>query len=299
MMRLALLAALLLVLPAPAAAFWEKGHQTISAIAWIQLSGPARKEARALMRRSRELFTPKCPTKTIEQASLWADCVKEGERFSYAYSWHFQNVDICKPFDIKTPCPFGNCVSAQITRNARLLADRTVPQRERLQAFAFLVHFVGDLHQPLHAGDRGDLGGNRTAVSYAAVSGRNNLHAMWDGHLTDAVLDMSAKDEARRLLRAVPRAERSGLAAGSVEDWSRESWELARSAVYAPIGGGDPCAARAGPAVMTEADAAAAAPVIEQQLVRAGLRLARMLEEALAAPASRPKQLAPVTAPLP
>ena len=53
-------------------------------------------------RQGRLLETPDCPVATIEQASVWADCIKPlGDRFSYAYSWHYQNVDVCKPFDLK------------------------------------------------------------------------------------------------------------------------------------------------------------------------------------------------------
>ena len=81
-----------------------------------------RAKIRALLAQGRLLYTPGCPVATIEQASVWADCIKSlGDRFAYAFSWHYQNVDICKPFDLKTACKDGHCVSAQIERQARLL----------------------------------------------------------------------------------------------------------------------------------------------------------------------------------
>ena len=145
---------------------------------------------------------------TIEQASVWADCIKPlGDRFSYAYSWHYQNVDVCKPFDLKAACKDGNCVSAQIERNARLLADRTVPARERLMALAFLTHFVGDLHQPMHAGDHGDLGGNRVAANYGVIGGRANLHGIWDGWLAERAISTPPAGAAA-ILAQIPPAER-------------------------------------------------------------------------------------------
>ena len=74
--------------------------------------------ASRLLARQALLETPTCPERTIEQASVWADCVKPlGQRFSYAYNWRYQNVNICKPFTLKGNCPDGNCVSAQIERD--------------------------------------------------------------------------------------------------------------------------------------------------------------------------------------
>ena len=115
----------------------------------------------------------------------------------------------------------GNCLSAQIERNARLLADPQVPRREKLIALAFLVHFVGDLHQPMHAGDHGDLGGNKVAVSYGLIAGHTNLHGIWDGWLAERALTTPPSGAAALLAEVLP-AERAAIAAGSVEDWSRE-----------------------------------------------------------------------------
>ena len=179
-MPIRLLAALaaLLTLSSPAAAWWEYGHETVARIAFDAARPETRAELKKLMAKGALLETPDCPVASAEKLSYWADCIKPlGDRFSYASPWHYQNVDICKDFDLKAPCKDGNCVSAQIERTARLLADKTVPTRERLIALAFLVHFVGDLHNPMHAGDRGDRGGNDVKANYGLVGGRTNLHS--------------------------------------------------------------------------------------------------------------------------
>jgi len=120
---------------APAQAYWEYGHESVARIAWLQMRPETRAKVAGLLRQGRLLETPECPVATIEQASVWPDCVKPlGDRFTYAYSWHYQNIDVCKPFDLKSACKDGNCVSAQIERNARLLADKNVPVREKLIA---------------------------------------------------------------------------------------------------------------------------------------------------------------------
>lgn len=273
-----LVALLAVLLPSPALAWWEYGHETVASIALQQVAPQTRREVQTLLRQGRLLETPACSVATLELASHWADCIKGlGPRFDYAFSWHYQNVDVCKPFDLKAACKDGHCVSAQITRNARLLADQTVPPRERLMALAFLAHFVGDLHMPLHAGDRGDRGGNDVKAAYGIASReRLNLHSVWDGYLAERAISTPPK-----LVRRFGAEERAKLAAGTVEDWSRESWQASRDYTYATVLG-DPC----GPAPTERVTLSNEAierlvPVVRLQIERGGARLARLLDEAL------------------
>lgn len=282
MIRKILILVALLLAPTPAMAWWEYGHETVARIALMNVRPDTRTKIQGLLARQSLLETPTCPARTIEQASIWADCIKPlGDRFSYASSWHYQNVDVCKPFDVASACKDGNCVSAQIERNLKLLADKKVPERERLMALAFLVHFVGDLHMPLHAGDRGDLGGNRVKAAYGLIEGRANLHSVWDGYLPERAVTTPPAG-AEGLLSGVDAAARAALASGTVEDWSKESWAISRDYAYTTALG-DPC----GPAPtervkIDEATTQALIPVLRDQVLKGGLRLARLLDEALA-----------------
>ena len=278
----------------PASAYWEYGHETVAAIAWERIKPETRRQIQSLLREGGRLETPNCPVRTLEQASLWADCIKPlGDRFSYQSSWHYQNVNVCKPFSLREACKDGNCVSAQIERNARLLADKKLPVRERVMALAYLTHFVGDLAQPMHAGDRGDLGGNQVAATYGVIAGRTNLHSIWDGWLPERAIttgpaarsgsanNLTLAQRARELVAEVPAGQRDALAGGTVEDWSREGWANARDLAYASLIG-DPC----GPLpkerpVLTEAKVQSLLAPIRRQVTAGGLRLARMLDEAL------------------
>lgn len=276
---------LAMLLPAtPAMAWWEYGHGTVGRIAYMSVNPHTRHEIDGLLRQGRLLDTPTCSVRTIELASYWPDCIKTlGERYSYASSWHYQNVNICRPFDLRTPCADGNCVSAQIERNVRILADVRIPTRERLMALAFLVHFMGDLHQPMHAGDHGDLGGNRVLVHYGVIGGRTNLHAIWDGYLADRGISQPP-GQAAGILSVLSADERAAMARGTITDWSRESWEVSKTAAYGSLLE-DPCADRpsdAPPLMMTEAIVQRLIPVVRQQVARGGLRLARLLDEAFA-----------------
>jgi hypothetical protein len=277
--RAFILLAALIGFASPAHAYWEWGHETVASIAYRNVTPQVRVAVDRLLRNSQLLETPTCPARTIEQASVWADCVKTlGPRFSYAYNWHYQNVNICKPFDLKSNCPDGNCVSAQIDRDVKLLKDRGVPVRERVMALAFLVHFVGDLHMPLHAGDKGDLGGNRARSNYGIYSTeRLNLHTIWDGLLAERAISTPPS-----LVRLYPAGERDAIWGGTTEDWSRESWQVARDTAYANAYGGDPCGASVPPrGTLTPEAIDALVDPARRQIVRGGLRLARLLNETL------------------
>jgi hypothetical protein len=274
----------------PAEAYWEYGHESVARIAWLQMRPDTRAKVAALLRQGRLLETPGCPVTTLQQASVWADCIKPlGDRFAYAYSWHYQNVDVCKPFDLKAACKDGNCVSAQIERNARLLADKSVPARERLMALAFLTHFVGDLHQPMHAGDHADLGGNKVAANYGVIGGRTNLHSIWDGWLAERAISTPPSGPAA-LLGQVPQAKRARVAQGSVEDWSRQLWGRARDLAYKTLLP-QPCGeAPVERPVLDEGEVRTLIPAVRENIVEGGIRLAKLLDDALGPEAMAPGQ---------
>jgi S1/P1 Nuclease len=276
-----LLFPLLLLMPTPALAWWDFGHKTVATIAFDQVTPKTRAAIRALLRHERAVATPTCPLKTLEDASYWPDCIKGlGARFDYAFSWHYQNVDICKPFDLATACKDGHCVSRQIDRAVKLLKDKAVPPPERLMALAFLTHFVGDLHMPLHAGDRGDRGGNDVKAAYGIVAGRVNLHLLWDGPLAERAITTPPAGS-KALTAGLNAGERAQLAAGSTEDWSRENWAFARDTAYTVALDGDPCGPMPARAAITDAKIEALIPAVRGQITKAGLRLARLLDEAL------------------
>lgn len=266
----------------PAAAYWEYGHQTIARIADANVRPRTRAAIRALLAHSDLLGTPECKAATIAEASVWADCIKplkdaNGKaRFGYAYSWHFQDVGICRPFDLVAPCKDGNCVSAQITRDVALLKDKRAPMHDRVQALAFLIHFVGDLHQPLHAGEKDDQGGNKVLASYGAYSApKLNLHSIWDGYLAERAISSGPA-----LVHRYPAAVSARVAAGDVTDWSRESWQVAHDSAYGSVMA-DACAPTPPHVSLDEAQIERLVPVARLEVERGGLRLAKLLDEAL------------------
>ena len=269
-------------LSAPASAYWEYGHETVAEIAMANVKPATRLAVKRLLAQTAILDTPECPATTVEGASTWADCVKklknpDGKpRFGYAYNWHFQDVNICKPFSLTEPCKDGNCVSAQIERDVATLRDRHAAKKDKVQALVFLIHFVGDLHQPLHAGEKDDKGGNDIAAAYGRYEpARFNLHSIWDGPLAERAATTGGS-----LVHRYPAMVRARIAAGTVTDWSRESWQLAHDVVYTTALKGDPCAPNPPHVTLDDATIDSLVPAARLQIERGGLRLAKLLDKA-------------------
>lgn len=139
---------------------------------------------------------------------------------------------------------------------------------------------IGDLHQPLQIGDRGDRGGNDLHIAYGLIGGSTNLDQILDGYVAERAISASPAG-ARGLLSQLDRAQRLAERAGGVADWARQSWELSRVHAYG-VAFDDPCAAHSAPRpAVTEADTQRLIPILRRQIVRAGIRLARLLDEAL------------------
>jgi len=274
-----LIAALAAIVTTPAMAWGSMGHRTVGAIAYANVKPQTRAAIRALLVHQRELDTPECRMGTIEDAATWPDCIK-GEKWRWAYqsSWHYHDQPVCGTFDLKANCRDGMCATSQIDRSARLLADRKLAPVLRLEALSFLVHFVGDVHQPLHIGENEDQGGNTVKAQYGIAPGRN-LHSIWDGVLAERAIT-SARPP---LIRRYSAAEKASLATGGVENWARESYEVSRDVLYPlAFGGKLPCDGKEAQSIVWSNEAIERSiPIIDERIERAGLRLAAMLDKAL------------------
>jgi len=276
----AVLAALLALVSAPASAWGDYAHRQTARVAEANLSPQVRAKIRALLAREKDLGTPRCPLKSLQDAAVWADCVRsEGWRWGYTAAWHYRTAPICEAFNARGNCSGGNCVTAQIARAHRILADERLPAPVRLEALAFMVHFAGDVHMPLHSGDNEDRGGNDREADYGIKPGLN-LHSIWDGPLAERAISDPADPVARRY----SAAERAELAGGKPDDWGRESWEIARSFVYPTAFDSENVCAGPLPekTALSQEDIARGVPIARRRVVQAGLRIAYLLDSAFA-----------------
>ena len=264
----------------PAFAWGEFGHRITAQVALANVTPATRDKIARLLRYSAQLGTPDCPLATLEDAAVWADCVRrDGWRWGYTAAWHYRTAPVCEDYDAQANCPGGACVTGQIERNRLILSDETLPPNVRLEALAFLVHFIGDVHMPLHSGDREDRGGNDRRADYGIVPGLN-LHWLWDGPLAERAIT----DTGDAVVRRYSAIERAELGGGSAADWGRESWALSRELVYPnAFGIKDICANEPGEAAVLDQQAIqTAAPAARRRIRQAGIRIAAVLDEAFA-----------------
>lgn len=255
----ALAAASLFLCSVPAFGWGSEGHQIIARLADIHLSPKAKAAVASLLD----------PGESLESISTWADEVRSKRPESS--TWHYINVPITDNSSWRKYCPDTDCVVSIIPKMERMLADRSLPRQQRREAFFFLVHFIADLHQPMHTGDMGDRGGNDVPTVYNNYAG--NLHGTWD---TGLILGYKQTDAAmfERVARRAGFWERRSAARGGPEKWVWQSHDVSRDVAY-------PNLPKQRPAQLDQSYARAAQPAVERQLRLAGLRTASTLNRIL------------------
>jgi hypothetical protein len=256
------------LVPRVAGAFGPLGHRIAGTLAEPALCAAARAEVETLG-----------GGESLAELGLWADRIRSEPEWRASAPWHFMNVDernatvgagaaAARRAVRARPAPAEGDVLSAITRFRAELANRSLPARERAAALKFLVHFVVDVHQPLHVGRASDRGGNAVDVRYGDTV--VNLHRFWD---TD-VLELRRLGAERYARTLRPRFAVT-TAPASPAEWAAESLAL-RATVYsfereAPRG--------PGPSVLGAAYVAAARAAAEDRVVLAAARLAATLND--------------------
>jgi hypothetical protein len=271
--------------PAPALAWGYEGHETIAAIARAYLTPAVRARVDAILATDTDTLTK---PDMISRAT-WADAWRSAGHKETA-EWHFVDNEIDHP-DLKAACfgypkpddpmsagPAQDCVVDKVEEFETELAAPGTPDAERLLALKYLLHFVGDLHQPLHAADHQDRGGNCVSLSLGG-SRTVNLHSWWDTSVVVA-LGSDSTTLAARLAKQITPSERAAWEMGTPKAWATESYGVARTMAYT-IGSPPGCSSDAAPLPLPDGyeDKAKAAAAI--QIERAGVRLALLLNRAL------------------
>lgn len=273
-----LLLAALTLAPAPAYAWSEEGHRFVAELAYGQLNPRARAEVERLIATDAADPVAGCAINSFGDASVWSDCVRRIPSFRNQSSWHYDNIPVCGAVPPRESwCANGNCATVAIERAIRRLQDRTASDRDRLRALARLVHMIGDIHQPLHAANNTDRGGNDVRVRFTASGADRptNLHAVWDDDLFAYAL---AQPNARAGVEALMRNNRARWSDGDALVWARQSNAIARDIIYARILAASACTqAPQAPVEIDRLYADAAIPVVHRQIAKASLRLSSTL----------------------
>jgi hypothetical protein len=242
------------------------GHTVVALVAESRLTSATRTAVSVLL-----------DQEVLSEVASWADHV----RTKQTAPWHYVNIEIDETqYDPDRHCPAQQCVIGQIERFRQTLADSAIGIEKRRKALKYVVHFIADLHQPLHAGQRQDRGGNDVKVEFLrqifnpVTKKPWNLHQVWDNGLLSRYAPESSL-AVQQLNQWLATQDEIALAQGSVVEWAIESHDVARDDVY-----------RFPPSNRLDDDyARRMLPIVEAQLAKAGVRLAAVLNTAFA---SRP-----------
>ncbi len=268
----------------PCALAWgPQGHRTVGAIADRLLTPSARAQVAELLAADLDRFGNPSGRTTLESVAVWADEIRGTS--ADEPRWHYDDVPLCGSAPRDSYCPGGQCNSVQLERLTAVLANRHAGLRARNEALKWIVHLAGDIHQPLHAENNGDLGGNRVRVALAGVHtrGRVTLHGAWDSELVTLALHTRSRQQPPRDIEALtPEARRLTAEAGqgTPASWASESSHLARNVAYQYPGfacGSVP----AGVVVLDRDYQREASAIVRERLLLAGGRLANLLNETL------------------
>jgi hypothetical protein len=270
---------------APAVAWGDLGHRVTALIAYRHLLPAARAHLDALLASDSDPLT----APDFASRATWADKYRNGHRETAA--WHFVDIEIDHP-DLQGAC-YGfpvpardqaasqgvaqDCVVNKIDAFTAELSSPATQPAERLLALKFLIHFLGDLHQPLHAADHQDKGGNCIALAPPQEQ-QSNLHAYWDVAVVEA-LGPSAAQIADKLDASLGATDFKQWAQGTPQSWGLDTFEIGRRDVYA-LPSLPTCANRGSVSLSSEYQLQAKKDAAVQ-LLKAAVRLAAVLNIAL------------------
>lgn len=280
----------------PAQAWSQREHAMVGDIATRLLIPAARRAVGELLRDDLGADGRPSGRVTLGQVASWPDEVRPLPEYRATFPYHFDDIPICGASDTTRDraryCAGGECGTAWFARQLAILKDRSAPRQARNEALKWIVHLVGDLHQPLHASDNGDKGGNDIRITFFGkrrdepVEGRAsspyNLHRAWDRLIPERMFDESGGYDA--FLADLPdAATRSDWEAGNIDAWTMESHAIARDFVYPALPAGYVCAQAAATVVaIARPYYRVASRIAAQQIRKAGVRLAKVLNDAFA-----------------
>lgn len=270
-----------LALPAHNAAAWGgPGHRLTALIAYPLLSPSARAQVEAILGSS-----------DLAGASLYLDIHRDelAQTIQGSKAWHYDNRPACAASRPRADyCADGHCASVQLRRHALVLADRRSTLAAKRFALQVIAHLAADVHQPLHAADHDDAGGNAIKLT-GTWNGRANLHSVWDNDFvarafTGAGFEGQTEAQLAATLAAqISPAQKRAWPKGPVTAWLQESYGVAVDTAYGRLPG-FACGAMnadAAPVTLTDDYIDAAVATIPVQLQKGGVRLAAILNRAL------------------
>jgi len=278
--------ALLTLAPRPALAWNELAHRAVADLAYERLTPQARTAIDQIIAQASatpKVQEPGCMVRTLADAAAFPNCVDElgVRRFNSLEKLSYDAIPICGAVDKTSYCKNGQCASEAVRAAIGVLRNPAALPQDRLLALIQVSNFLATLHQPLDAADNKDARGARIRVSLpGSGKQRLNLHDVWDDQLVATAV--GSEEVGVPYLAALALENGGGWERGNLDAWVDETHRLATAFVYPrlpepPMCGKTPSGVQA----LDRAYVSAAVPVVRQQLAKAGVRLAVVLNDAL------------------
>ena len=233
---------------------WGKtGHRVVGKLAQQYLTTKAQKEIDILLDGA-----------SLVSISTYGDEIKSNSKYKAFRPWHYINLPLDESYANAKKNPKGDVVMA-IKKCIAKVKDQNETKNKRAFYLKLLVHFIGDLHQPMHVGRKEDRGGNSIRLQWFGKT--SNLHRLWDSHLIDSH-GMNATQLLGDLEELSPKLIKE-IQNQSLEQWVNESQALAKI-IYENT----PSNSKLGEEYQSRY-----LPLLKIQLQRGGLRLAAQLNE--------------------
>ena len=233
----------------------QKGHDVVAYIAECNLTPEVYQKV-----------VKKLGNHSLVYFANWLDNASYSDQYRYTKSWHYVNVDEGFTYDTMTKNEKGDVVTAIESLVAELKSGKLSAEQENVR-LRMLIHLVGDIHCPMHAGHLSDRGGNEVNVKF--FNRDTKLHKVWDSELVEAAHKWSYTEWEQQLNRYCTAEEKAKLAQGKAKDWLDQSHAIATEIYKAT-----PDKSR-----ISYDYIAYYTPVVEKQLLSGGLRLANILNE--------------------
>lgn len=260
------------MLSSAAFAWGSEGHRIAADVANALLTDAARAELHALI-----------GTEDLSQIATYLDDHREEleARTRGSSRWHYENREVCGRDAGVPQCPGNNCVTRQSERFIQVLKDRHAHAQQRAEAIRALVHLIADLHQPLHLVDNHDRGGNDVFVWLPREREPRRLHEVWDTQFVRWNANRRSDATYARALSEQFQSQRANWEQGNIARWADETYALGKHFAYEQLPGFG-CSLRQSQTILLSPEYIRdARKIAAEQLAKAGMRIAHVLNTAL------------------
>lgn len=254
-MKKSVIIVIALLLHLPSFGWGQKGHDVVAYIAECNLQPEVYQKV-----------VDRLGGHSLVYYANWLDNASYSDRYRYTKTWHYANVDEGYTYDTMPKNEKGDVVTAINGIVAELKSGKLSAEQEGIR-LRMLIHLVGDIHCPMHAGRLSDRGGNGVIVKFFGKD--TKLHSLWDTALVESAHKWSYTEWEQQINRYCTPKRKAEIAKGEPKDWLKESHALATEIYKATPEKGK----------VSYDYIAYYAPVIEQRLLAGGLRLAMILNE--------------------